>query len=89
MVVGAGKRHVEVDLTEEPLIHVDLSDGSLASTGDQVVVKGKEIQGKPVCEAQSVQITFAQPLSNPKKRARWPKRRGSPTIPTNRPTTRS
>jgi hypothetical protein len=68
MVVGAGKRHVEIDLTEEPLIHVDLSDGSLASTGDQVVVKGKEIQGKQVCEAQSVQITFAQPLSNPKKR---------------------
>jgi RNase P/RNase MRP subunit p29 len=68
LVVAAGKRKVEVDLTEAPLIHVDLAEGTFASAGDKVVVHGKDVKGKPgTCEAARVEITFAQPLTNPKK----------------------
>jgi hypothetical protein len=69
LVVQAGKRKVEVDLTEEPLIHVDLAEGTFASAGDKVVVHGKQVKGEQgICEAQRVEITFSQPLTNPKKK---------------------
>jgi hypothetical protein len=68
LTVQAGKRKVEVDLTEEPLIHVDLTEGTYASAGDKVVVHGKEAKGQGMCEAQRVEITFSQPLTNPKKK---------------------
>ena len=70
LIVAAGKRKIEVDLTEEPLIHVDVTEATFASNGDKVVVHGKDVKGKPgTCEAEQVEITYSQPLSNPKKRA--------------------
>lgn len=70
LIVLAGKRKVEVDLTEEPLIHVDVTDGTFASAGDKVVVRGKNVKGNPgACEAGHVEITFSHPLTNPKKKA--------------------
>jgi hypothetical protein len=70
LVVLAGKRKIEVDLTEEPLIHVDLVEGTFASAGDKVVIHGKEVKGEQgICEAQRMEITFSQPLTNPKKKA--------------------
>jgi hypothetical protein len=69
LIVQAGKRKVEVDLTDEPLIHVDLAEGTFASAGDKVVVHGKEVKGQQgACEAERVEITFSQPLTNPKKK---------------------
>jgi hypothetical protein len=69
LIVAAGKRKVEVDLTDEPLIHVDVAEGTFASAGDKVVVKGKEVKGQQgACEAESVEITFSQPLTSPKKK---------------------
>jgi len=70
LIVLAGKRKVELDLTEEPLIHVDVVEGTFASAGDKVVIHGKEVKGKDgACEAQHVEITFSHPLTNPKKKA--------------------
>jgi hypothetical protein len=69
MVVAAGKRKIQVDLTEEPVIHVDVADASFATNGDKVVVHGKDVKGKPgTCEAGRVEITFSQPLTNLKKK---------------------
>ena len=59
LTVQTGKRKVEVDLTEEPLIHVNLTEGTYASAGDKVVVHGKEAKGQGICEAQHVEITFS------------------------------
>jgi hypothetical protein len=69
LIVLAGKHKVAVDLTEEPLIHVDVVEGTFASAGDKVVIHGKEVKGNPgACEAEHVEITFSQPLTNPKKK---------------------
>ncbi len=69
LIVQAGKRKIEVDLTEEPLIHVNVVEGTFASAGDKVVVHGKEVKGNPgACEAERVEITFSQPLTNPKRK---------------------
>ena len=69
LVVSAGKRKIQVDLTEEPVIHVDVAEATFATSGDKVVVHGKDVKGKPgTCEAGRVEITFSQPLTNPKKK---------------------
>jgi hypothetical protein len=69
LVVAAGKRKIQVDLTEEPVIHVDVAEASFATSGDKVVVHGKDVKGKPgTCEAGRVEITFSQPLTNAKKK---------------------
>jgi hypothetical protein len=69
LVVTTGRRKIQVDLTDDPVIHVDLLEATFAADGDKVVVHGKEVKGKAgACEAEHVEITFSQPLTGPKKK---------------------
>lgn len=68
LTVHAGTKTAQIELTDDPTIDVSMNDGTFASPGDKVTVKGKAVQGKSVCEAQDVKITFAVPLTGPTKK---------------------
>jgi hypothetical protein len=68
--VKAGKRVVQFELGEKPKITIELDEGSLASKGDKVEVKGFEQLNMPnqVAFATSVTITLAEPVGESKKK---------------------
>ena len=68
LVLHAGTKTAEVELADEPTIDIAVADGTLASPGDKISVKGKAIHGKGICQADDVKITLALPLTGtPKK----------------------
>jgi hypothetical protein len=68
LLVDAGNKKVQIDLTDDAKIAVAVTDLALAVQGDEISVKGRDYKGTSgACVADDVKITMVKPLSNPKK----------------------
>jgi hypothetical protein len=68
LTVQADKRKVQIELSDLPVINVSLPDATLIVPGSSVVVHGKAVPGKPLCQADDVQVTSSRILKGKGKR---------------------
>lgn len=67
LAMGKRSKKISGEFVSEPKITLALTDHTIASPGDALVIKGKELEKNKIL-AQDVQITLAKPLSTGKKR---------------------
>jgi hypothetical protein len=68
ITIHAKGKLVTVELTDDPKITVDLNDASVLSVGDKVSAVGKKYKGETgFCVADTIAITWSEPLTGKKK----------------------
>jgi hypothetical protein len=68
LTVHAGKRTIQCELSDLPVINVSLPSSTPVKPGSRVVVHGKAGYGRRLCQADDVQVTLSQILKGKGKR---------------------